>query len=90
MVGGMAAKKDFSQHALSIVEQATGDGPLVDTPEKSVSQTVPLPEKPKNRAAVELGRLGGLKGGKKRAEGMTAAERREAGRKAARARWDKS
>ncbi len=41
----------------------------------------------KNPAAVELGRLGGKKGGKARAESMTPEERREVARKAAQARW---
>jgi hypothetical protein len=41
----------------------------------------------KNAAAVALGRLGGLKGGKARARKMTAAQRKRSARKAARARW---
>lgn len=45
---------------------------------------------PKNAAAVELGRLGGAKGGKARASRMTPEQRAEAARKAARARWKKS
>ncbi len=44
----------------------------------------------KNPAAVELGRKGGLKGGKARAEGMTPEQRKEAARKATKARWDKN
>ncbi len=43
----------------------------------------------KNAAAVALGRLGGLKGGKARARKLTAEQRRESARKAARARWAK-
>lgn len=43
----------------------------------------------KNPAAVELGRLGGLKGGKARAEKLTKEQRSEIARKAAKARWDK-
>jgi hypothetical protein len=41
----------------------------------------------KNPAAVALGRLGGLKGGKARAESMTPTERRKSAMKAAKARW---
>lgn len=44
----------------------------------------------KNPAAVDLGRLGGKKGGKTRAARMTTEERRESARKAAQARWRKS
>ena len=43
----------------------------------------------KNAAAVELGRRGGLKGGKARAAKMTSEERSESARKAAKARWEK-
>jgi hypothetical protein len=41
----------------------------------------------KNPAAVELGRLGGLKGGKARAKSLTAKKRSQIARKAAAARW---
>jgi general stress protein YciG len=43
----------------------------------------------KNKAAQELGRLGGAKGGKARAKNMTKEELSEAGRKAANARSEK-
>ena len=43
--------------------------------------------KKKNKAAVELGRLGGLKGGYARAASMTAKERSDAARYAATIRW---
>ena len=43
----------------------------------------------KNPAAVELGRLGGKKGGKARAEKLSAERRKEIARKAAKARWEK-
>ena len=43
----------------------------------------------KNPAAVSLGRLGGLKGGKARARTLTKTQRSEAARKAALARWRK-
>jgi len=61
--------------AKSIVDQAT---------EESTE------EKPKkNPAAVALGRLGGLKGGKARAKKLSAEKRREIAKKAADARWKK-
>jgi len=41
----------------------------------------------KNPAAVMLGRLGGLKGGKARAARLSAERRSEIARKAANARW---
>jgi hypothetical protein len=41
----------------------------------------------KNPAAVALGRLGGLKGGKARAEKLSPAKRKAIAKKAAKARW---
>ena len=48
------------------------------------------PYKGKNPHAVELGCRGGKKGGKARAEKLTAEERSEIARKAVRARWGPS
>ncbi len=45
------------------------------------------PDRPKNPAAVELGRLGASKGGKARAAKLSAKKRAQIARKAARARW---
>ncbi len=47
----------------------------------------PKEESDKNPAAVALGRLGGLKGGKARASKLTADERSKIAKKAAVARW---
>lgn len=44
----------------------------------------------KNPAAVALGRLGGLKGGKARAKKLSAKRRAEIAKKAAKSRWSKS
>jgi hypothetical protein len=63
--------------AKSIVDAATGDDR--DAVDKSG----------KNPAAVALGRLGGLKGGKARAKSLTAKKRSEIAKKAATARWQK-
>jgi hypothetical protein len=68
------AKRDFAQNALRVVEISTGQA---------------LKPKEKNAAAVALGRLGGLKGGKGRAESMTSERRREIAQQAARQRWAK-
>ncbi|MEI6195921.1 MAG: hypothetical protein WCS42_16500 [Verrucomicrobiota bacterium] len=46
--------------------------------------------KEKNPAAVALGRLGGLKGGKARAKSLTAAQRKASAQIAAKARWTKT
>ena len=43
----------------------------------------------KNPAAVALGRLGGLKGGKARAEKLTPKQRKEIARKATMKRWER-
>ena len=44
----------------------------------------------KNPAAVSLGRLGGLKGGKARASNLSAEERKRIAQKAAKTRWAKA
>jgi hypothetical protein len=67
---------DLNQTAASIVASITGQ------PLPSLS---PKPEK--NPAAVALGRLGGLRGGKARAASMTAERRKEIAQKAASTRW---
>jgi hypothetical protein len=70
--------RDLNQLAKRLVDESTGDAP-----DKA-------PEPVKDPAAVELGRRGGLKGGKARAERMTPEERSEAARRAVRARWDRA
>ena len=44
----------------------------------------------KNKAAVALGRLGGLRGGKARMAGLSRAERTALGKKAASKRWGRT
>jgi hypothetical protein len=51
-------------------------------------KTTPPEEKPKNPAAVELGRLGGLKGGAARAAKLTPPKRTEIAAKAVAERWN--
>lgn len=56
------------------------------------SKTDPLappPDSGKNPAAVALGRLGGLKGGKARAAKLTPARRKAIAKQAAKARWSR-
>jgi hypothetical protein len=52
-------------------------------------KTEPPAMKPKNPAAVALGRLGGLKGGAARAAALTPKKRSQIAAKAAKSRWDK-
>lgn len=47
------------------------------------------PDAGKNLAAVELGRLGGLKGGAARAASLSPSKRTKIAKKAAKARWQK-
>lgn len=68
--------RDANQLAKAIVDQATGDSPA-DQPA----------DDGKNPAAVALGRLGGLKGGKARARKLTKKQRTAIAKKAAMARW---
>jgi hypothetical protein len=61
------------------------DGDFAD--EGRTTEDAPPAKTEKNPAAVELGRLGGLKGGKARAEKLSARRRSQIARKAAQARW---
>jgi hypothetical protein len=70
-------KRDDYQNALATVEKAIGAS---------------LAKKEPNPAAVALGRLGGLKGGKARAEALTSEQRKaiaQKGGEAKAARWGK-
>lgn len=69
-------KLDLAQLAKHIVDEATGE-------------RKPEPEDTRNPAAVQLGRLGGLKGGKARADKLSPEQRREIAKKAAAARWSR-
>ena len=66
---------DLNELAAQLVGEAVGEIEPVD------------PDAGKNAAAVELGRRGGLVGGKARAAKLSPEERSEAARKAALARW---
>lgn len=70
------AKKDINQLAKFIADRSTGETEDTEKVEK-------------NQAAVSLGRLGGLKGGKARADSLTAERRKEIAQKAAEKRWGK-
>ncbi len=69
---------DINILASQIVAKATGE----PSEDKSVRE--------KNPAAVALGRLGGLKGGKARAASLSAKKRKEIAKKAADIRWGKT
>lgn len=78
-VGNRSGKRgqeppDPNVTAFNIVQMAIGE---IEKPKE--------PEK--NQAAVTLGRLGGLKGGKARAEKLTPEQRKEIAQKAAAKRW---
>jgi len=71
------AKKDINQLARYIVATATSEDSQV------------IFDQIKNPAAVALGRLGGLKGGKARAASLTPEQRKAIAKKAAEKRWTK-
>jgi hypothetical protein len=70
---------DFMTVGRRVVEQAIGEH-LDGTPLED-------PNAGKNPAAVALGKLGGPKGGRARAERLSPARRKAIAKKAARARW---
>ena len=78
---------DFAVNAFRVVQEATEEPEpeTAQSPEEAPEQDA----KGKNPAAVALGRLGGLKGGKARARKLTPEKRREIAQKAAKARWSK-
>ncbi len=69
--------RDISQLAKMIVDEATNEEPT----------TSPTDQPEKNKAAVELGRLGGKIGGRARAAKLSAEERHVIAKNAANARW---
>jgi hypothetical protein len=71
--------RDPNQLAYRIMLESTGQAPVTEAPEM----------KPKNPAAVALGRLGGLKGGAARAAALGPKKRSAIAAKAAKARWGK-
>ncbi len=68
---------DLNALAASIVSDATDE----DKPE---------PEDTRDPAAVALGRKGGLKGGRARADKLTPEQRSQMARKASQARWGRT
>lgn len=82
----MVKKKtsDVNVTAFEILQAVTGEPADVSLNEKSAKKNG-LPEK--NPAAVALGRLGGLKGGKARLKKLSAKRRVEIAKKAAKSRW---
>jgi len=70
--------KDLNQIAYEVMLKATGQMPKEEPPDPN-----------KNPAAVTLGRLGGLKGGKARAKSLSREQMREIAKKAVQARWRK-
>jgi len=78
-----SSKGDVAQNALRVVEAAVGE------PLKPARKTIQFPRKPKNPAAVALGKLGGMKGGRARAAKLTPVQRKEIAQRAAKARWGK-
>jgi hypothetical protein len=88
----MAKKKkpesDVNVTAFEILQAATGEP--ANTLSRNGKPAKKKEEPEKNPAAVSLGRLGGLKGGKARARKLSSEERIKIARKAARERWRSS
>lgn len=72
---------DINQLAKATVDRTTGE----PEPDKEAREDEPK----KNPAAVELGRLGGKKGGPARAKKLSKKKRSEIARRAAETRWRK-
>lgn len=72
---------DFATVARRVVEQAIG--------ETLIGEPLPDPNAGKNPAAVALGKLGGAKGGRARADKLSPSRRKLIAKKAAKARWNR-
>ena len=71
--------RDPNQLAYQIMLESTGQAEPMEPPKT----------RPKNPAAVALGRLGGLKGGAARAAALSPKKRSQIAAKAAKTRWSK-
>lgn len=76
---GTSRDHDFATIARNVVEQAIG--------ERLDGSPLPQKNEGKNPHAVALGKLGGAKGGRARAEALTPAKRKQIAKAAAKARW---
>lgn len=79
MAGTPKRPRDPNQLAKFIVDAATGAG----------KSSAAIAKPAKDSAAVALGRMGGLKGGKARADSLSKKQRSEIAKLAAKARWGK-
>jgi methenyltetrahydromethanopterin cyclohydrolase len=76
-MGKKKKQRDIAEIAYQTVQEATQEQPTDNI------------QPQKNPAAVELGRLGGLKGGPARAKKLSSKKRKEIAQKAAKSRWSK-
>jgi predicted RNA-binding protein YlqC (UPF0109 family) len=81
--------RDVNQLASLLVDEATRETPGSPEDVAVVALETDHGVRMKNQAAVELGRLGGKKGGTARAARLTKEERSAIARKGAAARWQK-
>ena len=77
---------DINVTAHEILQALTGEPASSTSVQRDPAKKKALPAK--NPAAVALGRLGGLKGGKARDAALSDKRKSEIARKAAMARWD--
>lgn len=69
--------RDTNQRAVEVARLLTGEATVTPEPERS----------PVSAYLADIGRKGGLKGGKARAKTLSAKRRKQIARKAARTRW---
>jgi hypothetical protein len=87
-MGPKKRPRDVNQLAAMLVAEATEED--ADAPSDRKRGDSEAGDSDKNPAAVALGRIGGLKGGKARASALSSERRREIAQLAAAARWKKS
>ena len=77
MIKPKTLPRDTNERAHKIAQLLTGEAELPVEPERSAVSTY----------LAEIGRKGGLKGGKARAKALSSEKRRDIAKKAAKARW---
>jgi len=80
MIKPKSLPRDTNERAHKVAQLLTGETELATEPEQS-SVSIYL---------AQIGRIGGLKGGKARAKILSKSKRRTIAKKAAQARWNKS
>lgn len=85
-----SSKRPKKEHDLTVTAFRVFQEAIGEKPEPATEEAPEPTAEERHDAAVMLGRKGGLKGGKARADKLTPEQKHEIAKKAAAARWQKS